>query len=173
MGSLPTQGPNGWPMAERAHKDFDMLTQVQPKNRTREDHIQIDVLKNLETEVEKCKNIKKYVDKFIAHAAAPETRKGLSDEEKNLTLERLKKCHQIIYRVTSFISGQLLWESGLGGLPIPQYDHLVNLDKQWASQRTLKKARKYGQIFKKRFLDGRHLNFGHLASRLIGESRYN
>ena len=149
VGSLPTQGPDAWPMAERVHKNFDILAQVNPKRRSRKDCIKIEILKHLETEIQKCENIKKYVDKFIAHAAAPETRSDLTDEEKYLTLERLETCHKIIYRVASFISGSLLWESNLGGLPVPQDDHLKNLDKSWMSPKNLEKARKKWDEFAK------------------------
>ena len=149
VGSLPTQGPDAWPMAERVHRNFDILAQVNPKKRSRKDCIKIEVLEHLETEIKKCENIKKYVDKFIAHAAAPETRAGLTDEEKGLTLDRLEICHKIIYKVASFISGSLLWESSLGGLPVPQYDHLKNLDKSWVSLKNLEKASKKWDEFAK------------------------
>lgn len=150
VGSLPTQGPDAWPMAERVHKNFDVLAQVHPKKRSRKDCIRIEVLEHLEAEIKKCENIKKYVDKFIAHAAAPETRAGLSNEEKGLTLDRLETCHKIIYQVASFISGQLLWESNLGGLPVPQYDHLKNLDKRWSTPEKLGQARKKWDEFEKK-----------------------
>jgi hypothetical protein len=140
-GFLPTQGPDAWVEAERIHKNFDILAQVNPKDRAREDHIKIDVVDYLESELKECENIKTYVDKFIAHAAAPETRGCLSNEEKRITLEKIETCLKIIYQVTSFMSGLLLWESKLGGLPIPQYDHLKNLDKSWVSQNSLERAR--------------------------------
>ena len=142
VGSLPAQGPDAWLMAKRVHENLDILSQVTPKKRTREDRIKIEVLEHLETQIKKCQNIKKYVDKFIAHGAAPETRAGLADEEKAITLERLETCHKIIYQVASFTSGSLLWESNLGGLPVPQYDHLKNFEKSWVSVKNLKKARK-------------------------------
>lgn len=148
-GSLPTSGPDAFPMSERVHKNFDILAQVHPAKRSRKDQINIEVLENLESELKKCENIKKYVDKFIAHAAAPETRASLSEGEKSLTLERLETCHKAIYQVASFISGQLLWESNLGGLPVPQYDHLKNLDKRWTTPKNLEKAHKIWDKYKK------------------------
>ncbi len=148
-GFLPTQGPEAWPMAKRVHKNFDILAQVHPTKRSRKDRIKIEVLEHLETEIKKCENIKKYVDKFIAHAAAPETRAGLSDEEKGLTLERLGTCHKIIYQIASFISSQLLCEPNLRGLPVPQYDHLKNLDKRWSTPEGLEQARKKWDEFEK------------------------
>jgi hypothetical protein len=148
-GSLPMQGPDAFPMSERVHKNFDILAQVAPNKRSRNDRIKIDILKHLESEIKKCESIKKYVDKFIAHAAAPETRASLSDEDKGITLERLETYHKIIYQVASFISGQLLWESNLGGLPVPQYDHLNNLDKRWTATKNMKKAHKKWDEYKK------------------------
>ncbi|MDP3786739.1 MAG: hypothetical protein Q8R05_04215 [Candidatus Omnitrophota bacterium] len=146
---LPTQGPDAGLTAEMIHENFDILAQVNPKKRTREDRMRIEVLEHLETEIKKCEYIKRYVDKFIAHATAPETRVGLLDEEKGLTLERLETCHKIIYQVASFISGSLLWESNLGGLPVPQDDHLNNLDKSWVSTKNLEIARKKWDEFTK------------------------
>jgi len=148
-GSLPTYGPNAFDMSERVHKNFDILAQVDPKERSRSDRIKIEILEYLESEIKKCENIKKYVDKFIAHAAAPETRASLSNEEKGITLEHLETCHKIIYQVASFISGQLLWESNLGGLPVPQYNHLENLDKKWTTPKKLEKAHKKWDEYKK------------------------
>ena len=148
-GSLPTSGPNAFPMSERVHKNFDILSQVHPKKRSRDDLIKIEVLEHLESELKKCEKIKKYVDKFIAHAAAPETRASLSEEENSLTIERLEECHKTIYQVASFISGQLLWESNLGGLPVPQYDHLKNLDKRWTTPKKLKNAHKKWDEYEK------------------------
>ena len=139
-GSLPTSGPEAFHTSERLHKNFDKLAQVHPKKRSRNDVMRRETLDHLESELAKCDNVKKYVDKFIAHAAAPETIERLSEEEKGLTLNRLKACHMIIYQVASFISGHLLWESNLGGLPVPQYDHLKYLDKKWTTSVNLAKA---------------------------------
>jgi hypothetical protein len=139
-GFLPTSGPDAFPMSESVHKNFDMLAQVHPKNRSRNDLIRPEILEHLDSELTKCENVKKYVDKFIAHAAAPETLTSLSEDERSLTLNRLESCHMTIYQVASFISVRLLWESNLGGLPVPQYDHFEYLDKRWATSNNLLKA---------------------------------
>ena len=171
VGSLPTKGPDAWPTAERIHKNFDILSQVNPKSRTREDRIKIEVLGHLETEIKKCESIKKYADKFIAHATAPETRTSLSDSEKSITLERLETCHKIIYQVASFISGPLLWESNLGGLSVPQYDHLKNLDKNWVSPRNLEKAREKWDEFANEVSNWDSISFWPPSFRLDWESK--
>ena len=149
VGCVATTGPDGWPMSERAHKNFDKLAKVDPKNRKRTDTIKKEVLERLELEIIKCEDVKKYVDKFIAHAAAPETRTGLTKEQQGLTLDRLKETLKIIYAVASYLSGTFLWESSLGGVPTPQFDHLKNLDKPWATEEALNTAHEKWNDFSK------------------------
>lgn len=147
VGVMPMSGPKGWPMSEMMHKNFDRLAQVKPEDRSRTDVIKEEILDHLEIQLKPCDKVKKYVDKFVAHGAAPETRGALSVDEHSLTLERLETCHMAIYGVASFINGQLLWESNIGGVPVPQYDHLKGLDMRWASEDGLIKAQeKWNEI---------------------------
>lgn len=140
-GWLPTNGPTAWCMSELVHKNFDKLSGVEHKDRKRTDLISADVFTLLESRIDPCRDIKKYVDKFIAHASAPETRIGLPENQRAITLDRLRVYHKTIYTVASFISGQLLYESDLGGLPVPQFDHMANLDKSWTTTQNLNRAR--------------------------------
>jgi hypothetical protein len=59
--SLPTQGPDAWRTSERIHKHFDILAQISPRERTREDLVRPEVLENLESQIKKCDYIKTYV----------------------------------------------------------------------------------------------------------------
>lgn len=138
---LPTSGPTAWHNSELVHKSFDRLSGASEKNRERTDTIRAEIFVSLESQISSCRDIKKYVDKFIAHASTPETRVGLSDEQQGMTLDRLKAYHKTIYQVAGFISAQLLYETNLGGLPVPQFDHLENLDKCWTTTGNLKRAR--------------------------------
>lgn len=79
-GSLPARGLDAWATSEIVHKYFDTLSQISPLERTREDTVRPEVLENLESQIYKCDYVKIDVDKFIAHAAAPETRVDLQDE---------------------------------------------------------------------------------------------
>ncbi len=138
---MPTDGQGAWHVSKLRHKNFDRLAQVSCQDRRRTDLIKTDIFRFLESQLVKCEDVKKYVDKFIAHAATPATRASLSEGQTAITLDRLKACHKIIYEVAYFIFGPLLWESNLGGLPVPQYDHLMNLEKAWATAGNLQKAR--------------------------------
>ena len=88
IGSLPTGGQEAGFTSERAHRSFDRLSKVAPENRKRTDLLRLEIFRFLENQVKKCDDIKKYVDKFIAHAAAPETRPDLTENQKAITLER-------------------------------------------------------------------------------------
>ncbi len=139
---VPTKGPNAWGTSGLVHENFDKLSRVEPEKRKRTDVIRDDVFDLLESQIQTCKDIKQYVDKFIAHASAPETRIGLLDDQRGITLDRLKAYHKTIYQVAGFIKSQLLDGSNLGGLPVPQYDHLENLEKSWTTLRNLNRARR-------------------------------
>ena len=138
---LPTTGPKAWYMSERMHHSFDEIAGVSAENRQRTDTVQLRIFDDLECLIHNCEDIKKYVDKFIAHAAAPESREELTDTQRGVTLDRLKTHHKIIFQVAEFISTRLLYGTSLGGMPVPQYDHLKNLDKSWTTTGDLKQLR--------------------------------
>jgi hypothetical protein len=139
---LPTSGPKAFYMSELHHKAFDELAVVTSNNRQRLDKIDLRIFHNLENLIQSCEDIKKYVDKFLAHASAPATREELTDEQKGVTLDRLKAHHKTIYQVAQFILIKLLYETNLGGVPVPQYDHIENLDKSWSTTSNLSRIRK-------------------------------
>ncbi|MEE8186105.1 MAG: hypothetical protein V3T99_00400 [Nitrososphaerales archaeon] len=130
---MESKGPSAWLTSKRAHENFDRLSKVAPSDRKRTDQV-LDVwFDRLAKKLEPCKAIKKYVDKFVAHASDPATRKGLQTEELGITLEKLEQCLRAIYRVAAFLYGPLLWEGTYAPLPIPQFDVLKDIDKPWIS----------------------------------------
>jgi len=128
---LPTTGPEAWGASEIVHKNFDRLAGVVPKARSRDDLILLKWFEYLERRLTECDSVRKFVDKFIAHAADPVSREGLTTEEKGVTLDRLRRAQKAIYQVAAFIYGPLLWEGSYGAVPTPHYDHLEYRDKSW------------------------------------------
>jgi len=128
---LDTKGPKAWFSSEILHKHFDKLSGTIPSNRSRDDIIQFFVIKRLIQRLEDCEDVCKYVDKFIAHGADPGNRTGLSEEQKGITLGKLDDCYKALYQVANHITATLLYSGTHGALPVPQYDHLENLDKKW------------------------------------------
>lgn len=132
---LETTGPNAWATSDMVHKNFDKLVKTAtPASRSRNDLISPDWFDWLDTRLDVCNDIRKFTDKFVAHAAEPSSRSGLTAAQTGVTLDRLALCHKAIYQVAAFIYGPLLWEGSYGAVPTPQYDHLEHLEKGWIKE---------------------------------------
>lgn len=131
MSRLPTTGPTAWATSQMVHDNFDKLAKHGPDTRCRSDLIAPEWFDWLDSCLDVCNDIRKYTDKFVAHAAEPSSRKGLTEPQSGVTLDRLRLCQQAIYRVAAFLYGPLLWEGSYGAVPTPQYDHLESLEKGW------------------------------------------
>lgn len=143
-GWIPTTGPSAWGTSQMAHESFDKLSKCSaPGSRSRADLIAPDWFGRLDSRLNLCKDIRKFADKFVAHAAEPSSRTGLTDAQTGVTLERLGLCHKAIYQVAAFVYGHLLWEGSYGAVPMPQYDHLENLEKGWVAKDNLNMAREF------------------------------
>lgn len=141
IGWLPDTGPDAWCISDIVHKNFDRLSEISSAARARGDLISFKWFDYMEMKLSVCDDIRKYVDKFVAHAADPTSRQGLTEEQTCVTLDRLAACHKAVYQVAAFIYNPLLWEGSYGPVPVPQYDHLENLDKPWVAPGCLDKAR--------------------------------
>lgn len=117
-----------WMHWRRKQENFDMLSRIVHGNRERSDMMQESVLEGLYDELKTCSSVRKYVNKFIAHASDPESNPQLTEEEKKITLDKLDNCYRAIVRVSAFIGSVILYEHGFGGVPTPQYDQLKYLD---------------------------------------------
>jgi hypothetical protein len=125
------------------HENFDKLSESGPAKRSRDDLIAPQWFGWLDSRLDLCDDIRKYTDKFVAHAAEPSSRAGLTQEQTGVTLDRLRHCQKAIYQVAAFVYGPLLWEGSYGAVPIPQYDHLENLEKGWIAKDLLEAAHEH------------------------------
>ncbi|MBI4125007.1 MAG: hypothetical protein HY609_03100 [Deltaproteobacteria bacterium] len=140
---LDNEGPNAWMISQSVHENFDKLSGIMPDRRTRTDTMKPLVVERLRERLDECEAICRYADKFIAHAADPGSRAVLRDQEMKITLAKLANCHKVIYRVAYYITGTLLGERSHGGVPVPQYRHLKNLDKRWVNPENLECLEKF------------------------------
>ena len=116
-----------WEQHEDRHKDIDALTGVSEGERRRDDTIPETVFRNLKDKLEQhTKTIHDYVDKYVAHSAAPENR---PEPPEKLDLQDLQNAQVGMYHVIAFVSIELLGDSDPGMLGVPQYDHLKYIDK--------------------------------------------
>ena len=119
--------------------NFDRLAGTTHDKRERSDKMQRKVLQRLDHELKVCGSVRRYVNKFIAHASDPETNRELTEDEKKITLDKLDACWRAIVRVASFLGAILLYEHSLGGIPTPQYDQFKNLDVPMVAQADMEK----------------------------------
>jgi hypothetical protein len=129
---LPTNGPEAWSSAERAHQSFDEISGVAPLDRARDDVIRIAIFEHLESELENSggRSFVQLSNKFIAHAADLFSRVS-SDATADLTLHKITRCHRAIYQVANYIDSTLLWHSTNAGFPTTQFNQFDQLDAPW------------------------------------------
>ncbi len=139
---------SNWVDWKRKQSNFDIMSSISEDKRDRLDKINISLINRLEENLKVCKVIRKYANKFIAHASDPQTNPEMSEKEKKITLDKLDECYRAIARTASFLGAVLLYEYPLGGIPTPQYDNLKNLDKAMISKADMHKLRMF---WKERF----------------------
>jgi hypothetical protein len=96
--------------AAEAHASFDHLCGKTLDERDPKDKIQENVYSRLHEKLDTCTDIIKYVDKFIAHAATPESRNFENIDKIEITLKNIRDAHRTIYEVAQFWSGFLFAE---------------------------------------------------------------
>ena len=93
-----------WESIAEAHQTFNRLCHVTEQTRKADDLIVESVFTRLFNKLDTCKNIKNYVDKFIAHSATPESRSSLEMDKVKITFRQLWDAHKIIIEVADFLS---------------------------------------------------------------------
>jgi len=119
-----------WENLRDRHDQIDFFAGVTLDKRSPMDAMRPEIAGYLKKKlVEVSKDIRTYVNKFIAHAATPESRASVSADELAITLGHLWSAHEGIYKVANFVSIWLLGGSGLGGLAVPQYNQFKYIDR--------------------------------------------
>ncbi|MDD4910114.1 MAG: hypothetical protein PHR44_05490 [Candidatus Omnitrophica bacterium] len=116
------------------HEQIDALSGIKENQRTPNDYIRKEIFSYLIKKIKSATDdIKAHVDKNIAHAATPESRKYDNADQVSITLGYLWKAHKVICQVVDFINVYILFGGSGGFLPVPQYDHLEFIDKPLVS----------------------------------------
>ncbi len=118
-----------WIHWDRKHKNFDRLSRVSSSNRSRDDKLDNKIISSLKSELNACKDLRTYANKFIAHTSDNPGKVKLTDKQKSITLNKLDEAYKAIVKSGSFLGAVVLYEHSLGGVPVPQYDQFKNLDK--------------------------------------------
>lgn len=137
---LSTTGPDAWSASQMVHERFDKLSGVAREQRSRSDVITDDVFDGIEAMLTESgwQDIAEFGNKFIAHAADEQSRSTLLEGQNGFSLDKLARCHEGICRAAAAIYGPILWEGSSGLFPIPQFNHLDNLDAAWLLPQDIK-----------------------------------
>ena len=133
---------------EERNKQFDRIA-VKFTTRSRDDLLDIEILKKLEKELQDFDLIRAYTNKYVAHAAASGNRYKLIPELKKLTLQALEDSYRKIVAICKVL-GDVLDVYFLAEIATPQFDQLENwnmpfvtkedhleLYKYWESRREM------------------------------------
>jgi hypothetical protein len=112
---------------EIRNKKFDRIT-MENATRSRDDRINVNILKEIEKKLKSFELVRSFTNKYIAHAAAPENRKKIDPELKNLSLQELEDSYKRLAKIGKVI-GDILDSNFLAELAATQIDQLENWDK--------------------------------------------
>jgi hypothetical protein len=126
----PTFGPLAWETSERTHEAFDRLSGIAAHQRQPDDLISDDIYASMFDALDDpvFGELRLLRHKIVAHAA---DRPNRPTELAQVTLDKLARAHRILSRVAHVLSGTILYASGAGGLPTPQFNQFEFLDKEF------------------------------------------
>jgi len=137
-----------WTKIEARHEEADRLAGITRDKRAAHDTISEMVFNNLLKKVEAaCQDIRKYVDKFIAHAATPKSRETIEADKLSITLKHIREAHQQLCQVTHFLSVYVLGDACIEFLATPQYDQFKYIERPLISDADKENLRKVWRDF--------------------------
>ena len=116
-----TRGPLAWNMAAIQHRTFDRLSGIEPDARARNDSLSDAAFQRVADIMDRApfEKATRFLNKTIAHAAAPSSRSGAPLD--GVALNDLWACHEALVKATARISAMFVG-GGIASVPTPQYD---------------------------------------------------
>lgn len=153
-----TEGPVIVPrricLSKDIHLRIDSLIGKSSDNRSPDDLIPLNIINQLEIKMENVEKLCKYVDKYIAHAATPDSR-VIVPEEIEGALGKILNAQKIICETARLIGNNLLF-CGFGEVlsisqygQFDQYDLFEYLDEPIASKETIEKLREFWEKYRR------------------------
>jgi len=125
---------------------YDYLSGKENGSRSRDDKLSSTVLAALEEGIEEdfkiTREVRIYVNKWVAHAATEDNRGQHVKVLDNMSLKKLDECYQAIIRIGKKVE-LFVDEFLLCSVPTPQFDQLKNWDKPVVTTKDLKALREY------------------------------
>ena len=134
--------PSGlvWWDVENRHKEIDRLSGVAPVHRHPEDTVRAELFQNMKQHlVDQQADIRTWVNKFIAHAASPDSRAIVDADKVKPTLGHLWDMHALACKIATFVGAAVLGDSFTSPLPVPQYNQFKYMDRPFIDKADLPK----------------------------------
>lgn len=147
--SWPLPPALSWHSFERRHREIDMLSGTNPSKRSGDDKLQVRILDALLAKLNRCDDISIYVNKFIAHAAIPESRAPFNIEDAAIALGELWEAHEVLCRVANTVDVFLLTGTNHGFLAAPQYDQFRYIERPLVPPESVTKLREAWDAYDK------------------------
>ena len=142
-----TEGPEAWTSSERAHEQFDRLSNSDGKNRNRDDHLPITLIDTLDSWLKNsgALEIASWSHVYLAHAGNRDARTKIADFE--LHGDSISLTIKSLARILEAISAYLLYSGGRSGslMPQAQFDVFEHLEKPILGRDEIKLAQIYWQ----------------------------
>lgn len=127
-GGSPTDQWKEQVECETRHVNYDTLSQTGKTERSRNDKVNLTVFENkLKKEFKTFEVLRKYANKYLAHASDPKNRGKVSVPDQ-VTLSKFDDSYKAIFHIGKII-GLLIDEFSPCEVPTPQFDQLKNWNK--------------------------------------------
>ena len=115
---------------EQRHRIIDDLAGVQPTKRCAKDVVRPEIPECLLRRLNgACDRIHAHANKFVAHAATPQSRASMDAKDLRVSLGDLWNAHETIYKIAVFVSVHLLNDAMFSALPVPSFDQFDYIDR--------------------------------------------
>lgn len=119
---------------EERHAEIDKLCGVRPNKRAGGDTVKATFLCAMLKKLDGCRAVATHVNKFIAHAATPESRSEVKADEARLTLKHLRAAHEVICRVAVCLDRFLLTGACHGFVAMTSHDQFQYMDRPFVTE---------------------------------------
>jgi hypothetical protein len=125
-----TSGPKAHFSSRLAHEQFDRLSGILPKHRSRNDRLPKSLLAKIERWMTEsgAEGLAEWSHAYLAHAGGPERRQEIANLQ--VTRQKLTEAIKALARVAEGLSAYVLFAGGRSGggmMPVPQYGQFKKL----------------------------------------------
>lgn len=144
---------------DNRNTEIDELAGVSAKNRSDQDCVSPEIFDKMENRVvDACNLISEYVNKFIAHAASPESRQQVQADEAKITLGHLRDAEKVLCQVANFVAIYLLTRTTHMFLATPRYDLFRFIDRPLVTKDGIPSLQKVWDDFANEEQSWTHIN---------------